>query len=59
MSIPIALAFSLVLPAQAGVILVQMVGEFNLFCTPRASGGDPVDMSPVIKIEGYSPRKRG
>ena len=49
----------IVLPAQAGVILILILYSFLAPRTPRASGGDPEDVLLLIYEILYSPRKRG
>ena len=48
-----------VLPAQAGVILTFAFALISKGCTPRASGGDPINFVKKSSSYRYSPRKRG
>ena len=46
-------------PAQAGVILLDLVIQFLNFSFPRASGGDPGAPISWQDVFNFSPRKRG
>ena len=49
----------MVLPAHAGMILVDMTGGLDPVCAPRACGDDPRAFAPSSKVHACSPRMRG
>ena len=48
-----------VLPAQAGMILLDATNEIVINRAPRASGDDPYPLTIRIFLTMCSPRKRG
>ena len=52
-------SLTMVLPAQAGVILTEHMGSLHILSIPRASGDDPERGAGRKAALSYSPCKRG